>query len=262
MDERLISIIRRPQVLVTLVGRRRVPFSLESSHPEPYVEVPIAMSRVLERTCPWRDKDDKAWRALGNVPRMTDRAALALIRIIIGSVADPEQRPTDLPTIDPAAVPRDLRPHLCHPEHEQQILDSMSDALAAASGDTDMPEWHWSKRRELGALPPDFLRLFVWSLHLSPWPRMLEMLAAFEALELGQPAKAGLRSAMARLLSLAGGERALAWAGLLLSLPAERRVRAAELVIESGAHAREPTDGDQQALGSADDREAWRALSS
>ncbi|MBT8492158.1 MAG: hypothetical protein KJO07_03790, partial [Deltaproteobacteria bacterium] len=177
-----------------------------------------------------------------------------------GSVADPESRPTDLPALDPEQVPRDLRPYLCHPEFEQQLLDSVSEALQTASENTEMPDWHWSHRRELGALPSRFIELFLWSLHLSPWTQVVQIHAAYDALELDRDDRAGLRSAVARLLSLAGAERALTWAGLLVSLAEDRRVRAAELVIESGAHERLPEDRDQQALA-ASDPEAWAALS-
>lgn len=244
--------------MVGLVSRRRRPFDLAKTSPEPYVEVPLALSQVAPRTCPWKDKDAKAWRALSNVPHMSERANLALIRIIIGSVADPGSVPQDLGELDPKSMPKDLRPHLCVASHEQVLLDSVVDTLQATSEQTEMPDWHWNRRRELESLPPEFRRLFLWSLHLHPWERISEMLAAFDALHLGDDAP--LRGAMARLLSRTGPVRALAWSGLLLGLAPDRRLRAAELILESGAATREPTEADATILASGDDAAAMAAL--
>lgn len=253
-QERLLSVLRKPLVLVGVVSRRRRPFDLDAAPAEPYVDVALSLSAMSPATCPWRDNDLKAWRALSNVPRMTNRASLAIVRALIGSVADPDSVPADLPALDPAHPPRDLRPHLCRPDHEEILIAGIEDALAHA---TAMPEWHWQRRRELAALPRQFRRLFLWGLHLRPWTDVAAALAAFEALDL--EAAPGLCSGLARLWSLAGPELGVAWAGLALSLEPARRCRAIELVLESGAALRAPEEADAEALAS-DDRGALAAL--
>jgi len=257
MEERLLAVLRRPQVLVGLVSRRRRPFDPSVAAAEPYVDVPLALSQVLITTCPWKDKDCNTWRALGNVPRMSERAMLAVVRTVIGSVCDPDHV-SEVAPLDPRALPRDLRPHLCNPEGEAQLIGSVLDALTAATETTELPDWHWHRRDDIAALPAEFRRLLLWSLHLRPWEQVLEVLAAYEALELD--AHPGLRSAVARLLSYAGPDTTVAWCGLLHGLAPARRTRALELVLESNARTRLPTDQDQAALATGDDRGALRAL--
>jgi len=257
MEERLLAVLRRPEVLVGLVSRRRRPFDPSTASPEPYVDVPLALSQVLITTCPWKDKDCNTWRALANVPRMTERAMLAVVRTLIGSVSDPSHN-AELAPLDPKALPRDLRPYLCHPDGEAQLLDGIRDDLAAATEGTELPKWHWSRRRDIAGLPGEFRRLFLWSLHLRQWEQVLEVLAAYETLELD--VHPGLRSAVARLLCFSGPEVTVAWCGLLHGLEPGRRTRALELVLESRARDRMPVDQDQEILATGDDRSALRSL--
>src|SRR5262245_35991283 len=160
--DRLISVLRRPTGIFALVSR-------PSGDPaDPYREELQPLASTPLEVCPWRDKDVKAWRALGRVEAMTPRTALAIIRSLIGSAADP-----DLPAAE-LGTPRlngygDLRPYLCSPDSEQLLIDQMDEALAAATESTGFPDWHWRRRRELAALPAQFRRGFLWGLHLSDW---------------------------------------------------------------------------------------------
>jgi hypothetical protein len=229
--DRLVSVLRRPTGIFALV-------SAPTGDPtDPYQERLQPLAATPLEVCPWRDKDVKAWRALGRVEAITPRTALAIIRSLIGSVADP-----DLPAADPGALRLDgygdLRPYLCSPDSEQLLIDQMDEALAAATADTGFPDWHWRRRRELAALPAAFRRSFLWGLHLSEWQTVDRTLALYRALEL--EAQGPLRRALARLLSLADRPTGLAWGDRIGALPAGARLGEVARILDSGAHASAP----------------------
>lgn len=256
--QRLISVLRRPTGILALISARTGPFCAPGGDAaDPYREELQPLASTSEAICPWRDKDVKAWRALGRVDNMTPRSALAIIRSLIGSVADPAVPVGDLgaPHLN---GPTDLRPYLCSPASEQLLVDQMNEALEAATADTGFPDWHWRRRQDLAALPGPFRRSFLWGLHLSPWEVVEQTLALYQALDLaGQPA---LRRAVARLLSFADRPIGLAWGELIRDVDPGLRTAAVELVLETGAHGRGPDPDARALLGAGRWPAAYQAL--
>ncbi len=249
MSHRLLAVLRRPEILVAVVSQRRADFERVSrTDVDPYIERAVPLAQTPESICPWRDKDVKAWRALGSVGQLNSRAALAIVRTLIGSVAWPIIDIVPAPLASAQRGVLDLRPLLCHPSGEQQLIEQMRSVLDALTADdaTEFPSWHWSRRLELAALPAEFRRLFLWGLHLSSWRQLELTLAAFDALELDQAPP--LRRAVARLLSMAPRDVGLAWCGVLAELQPGARTRGAELILESGAVAMMPTEAAAAAL--------------
>ncbi len=204
---------------------------------DPFREVLQPLADTPLEVCPWRDRDVKAWRALGRVDTMTERSALAIIRSLIGSVADPDVPVADLgPPVLNGYI--DLRPYLCAPASEQLLIDQMTEVLAAATESTGFPDWHWRRRAELVALPAGFRRSFLWGLHLSPWALLERTLAAYRALELDD--RAPLRRALARLLSFADRPEGLAWTERLVDAAPAARLGEVTRMLESGAAALRP----------------------
>jgi hypothetical protein len=257
MSQRLLAVLRRPEMVTAVVSVRRRPFQLDS-HDLPYAELSVPLAQTLETTCPWKDRDVNAWRALGKVPNMSKRAALAVIRILVATVADPSAKLDNLGDIDPANPPNDFRPYLCSPIHEQQVLDSLGELLDEVSKESNFPDWHWHRRQELSALPSGFRRLCLWTMHLSDWESLQAVLSAYDHLAL--EANPHLASAFARLLSLAGPARAVEWAGVLSLCSKDRRLRGAELIIESGVLSTSPTDEAAEAVAEEDDGSAFPRL--
>jgi hypothetical protein len=258
--QRLIAVLRRPQGIFALVSEPTRPFTPPGGAAgAPYGERTLPLSAVSETVCPWRDKDVRAWRALASVPRLTERAGLAMIRAVIGSVADPAAPLADAPPeamFGGASV--DMRPHLCHPDSEQRLLEAMGDALAQATGALDFPAWHWTRRRELTALPAGFRRSVLWGLHLSPWETVEATLAAYHQLALDDRGE-DLRPAVARLLSLAERPTGLAWCRAITQVPATAQPAAVELVLESKAFRAAPSQALQRALAAESWPDAWAA---
>lgn len=244
--QRLIAVIRRPQVIVALVSDRARPFSAAEAGRDPYREEVVPLSMVSEAVCPWKDKDVRAWRALSSVPRLNERAALAIVRSIIGSVLDPDSEVTELPPLRFGGASVDVRPHLCNPDGEAELLAGLHEVLDSVTEEVEFPAWHWHRRHEVAALPAGFRHGFLWGLHLSPWDQVEATLAAYRELRLDQ--HPDLRRALARLLSLARRPLGLWWCDLLAELPAADRLRAAELIIESRAYEQAPDDEARRAL--------------
>jgi len=220
---RLISVLRRPTGIVALIS---APAGARDQGP--YRDEIQPLSATSLAICPWRDKDVKAWRALGRVDTLTPRAALAIIRSLIGSVTDPDAQVADLGTPD-FSGPIDLRPYLCSPASEQQLIDQMGDVLEAATGSIGFPDWHWRRRLELAALPAGFRRHFLWGLHLSGWETVEATLAIYQQLDLD--ADLALRRLVARMLSLADRPAGLDGARRIAGLaPAERLAAAAAIL--------------------------------
>ncbi len=251
-DLRLFSVLRRPLALIALVVERdrdRPPPSRASPDWRPgYRERAVPLAQLSEAICPWRDKDVKAWRALARVPRLEGRAALAVIRAVIGSVADPETVPDQLPPLTGDSF--DLRPHLCHPDGEKLLIDRIADQVEAATAELDFPDWHWRNRAEIAELPREFRRSFLWGLHLSPWSMVRVTAAVFDELELaGAPE---LRLAVAQLLLRAERRVGLAWCAALAEVAPTERARAAELIVESELWRLGPSPDVTAALVAAD----------
>jgi hypothetical protein len=243
---RLIAVIRRPQVIVALVSERTRPFTAEQAGRDPYREQIVPLSTLSEAVCPWKDKDVRAWRALASVPRLNERAALAIVRSIIGSVVDPDSEVSALPPLRFGGASVDVRPYLCTPFGEADLLAGLHEVLDSVTDEVEFPAWHWHRRHDLAALPAGFRRGFLWGLHLSPWEQVEATLAAYR--ELGLDQQPELRLALARLLSLARRPLGLWWCDLLAELPAADRLRAAELIIESRAYEQAPDDEARRAL--------------
>jgi hypothetical protein len=140
----------------------------------------------------------------------------------------------------------DLRPHLCAPASEQALIDGIGQVLEEVSSDAAFPAWHWSHRQAIAVLAADFRRQFLWGLHLSPWTRVELTLAVYEALDLDRDEV--LRRGVARLLSFCDRPIGIAWCRVLTDLEPAERSRACEMILESGAYAREPNDEARAAL--------------
>jgi hypothetical protein len=198
----------------------------------PYLVESFALTAVPDHVCPWKETDLKAWRSLQRVPDLNKRAALAIVRAMIGSVAAPELQPGVLRAVDFSRGPLDLQPHMCRAEGEQLLLAMIADPLIVATGQTELPEWHITHRHQIADLPAEFRRQFLWGLHLSPWARVERTLAYYE--ELGLAADAGLCAAVARLLTLTDRDVGLAWLEILAATPGEQRAATACEIMESG----------------------------
>ncbi len=249
---RLIAVVRRPLAITALVCSRTHDFAIDD--PEwrhGYRQDRVALASLSEALCPWRDKDVKAWRALAKVPALGGRAALAIVRTLLGSVADPETDTSGLPP-PTFATSVDLRPYLCGSEGEELLLARIDNTLNGASTDLDFPDWHWRRRRDLAALPAGFRTGFLWGLHLSPWEMVRVTHAVYDELELDRDAE--LRQAMSLLLSLADRHLGLSWSEVICSCEPGQRARAVELVIETCAYERAPTEDIGAAIAGRD----WR----
>jgi hypothetical protein len=244
--QRLIAVLRRPQVIVALISERARPFSAEQAGRDPYREQVVALTAVSEAVCPWRDKDVRAWRALSSVPRLNERAALAIIRSVIGSVVDPDAAVPPLPPLRFGGASVDVRPYLCSADGEDELLTGLHEVLDSVTDEVEFPAWHWHRRHDIAALPAGFRRGFLWGLHLSPWEQVEATLAAYQQLELD--AHPDLRRALARLLSLARRPLGLWWCDLLVEVPAAQQLRAAEIILESRAYEQAPDDEARRAL--------------
>jgi hypothetical protein len=248
---RLIAIIRNPLAISALVCSRTHDFAIDA--PEwrhGYRQDRVALASLSETLCPWRDKDVKAWRALAKVPALGGRAALAIVRALIGSVADPETTTSGLPPPS-FATSADLRPYLCGSEGEELLLSRLDKTLDEATAGLDFPDWHWRQRQDIAALPAGFRESFLWGLHLSPWEMVRVTHAIYDQLELDHDTD--LRRAMSLLLSLAERRLGVGWAEVICNCEPQQRARAVELVIETSAYARAPSD----AIGTAIAEHNW-----
>jgi hypothetical protein len=247
----VIAVFRRPEMLLALLSERREPFDAENSgHADPYVDRLVPFASVPEELCPWRDKDLKAWKSLGRVPGLSGRAARAIIRSLLASVPLP-----DMSFEEPAPVSLgrgivDLRPLLCHPSGEEWMLGQLGDALPG-KGESELPDWHWHRRRELAELPEDLRRYFLWSLALAPWESIEVAQAIHQTLGLAKDRS--LLRAVALLLRRSGSARFPWWCDVLAELDPARRVRACELIIELGAAPCMPSDELRAAVHAADE---------
>lgn len=259
MVPRLIAVLRQPRAVLALLSERTGPLSSDAAAlPVPYRERRVPLADVSEAICPWRDRDVRAWTALGRVPNPSRRASLATLRALIATVADPAAQVGELPPLDFSRPPVDLRPYLCSPRHEQDLIDAIADVLEDATRDLEFPDWHWTRRDRIADMPAGFRTHFLWGLHLSPWSQVELTRAVYDDFDLG--GETALRSAIARLLSLADREDGLWWCDALAETPAPHRVRAAELVLESGGSRTRPDRSVRDALAATDWPQATRML--
>ena len=222
----VLSVFRRPEMLLALLSERREPFDPSGrGHPDPYVDRMVPFASVPETLCPWRDAELKAWKALGRVPNLTAGAVKAIIRSLLGSVPEPRKVVSEPapPALGRGSV--DLRPSLCHPIGEEWLIAQLGDAIPTPQ-QGDLP----THRRELSALPEDFRRYFLWSMSLSSWEQIEATLAVFESLSLSS--SRSLLRAVARLLRLARRDTGLWWCDVLAEIDPSEQLRACELILE------------------------------
>jgi len=244
---RLIAVLRNPLGIFALVSERTEPFDASDEFStNPYRETVMPLAKISEGLCPWRDKDLAAWRALERVPKLGRRAALAVVRAVIGAAVDPAIVVGELAPLNFSAGSVDLRPYMCEPEAEQAVLDMFKVVLADVSRDAAFPDWHWNQRRAIAVLPAQFRRAFLWGLHTSQWPQLELTAAVYEALALDEHHE--LRRAVSRLFAFAERDHGIEWGRLLVEVEPRVRLRACELVIESGAFGAAPDDGARRSL--------------
>lgn len=234
----LLAVFRRPEMLLALLSERRSPFEAGApAQDDPYVDRVIPLASVPEELCPWRDVDVKAWKGLGRVPNLSGRTVQAIVRSVLGSVPEPSIKFEDPGEVRFGAHAVDLRPPLCHPNGEKQLLKQVTPALREEA--SELPSWHWTHRDELAALPKGFRRYLLWGLSMSPWTHVELMLAVHDVLDLTH--KPQLMRAVARLALLSRVERCLQWCDVVAEVDDAHRVHVVELVIELGAYGSSPS---------------------
>ncbi len=225
-------------MLKALLSFRNRPFdpeALDSS--DPYVDRILPLNQVPDDLCPWRDKDVKAWRSLAKVPKMSPRAAQAVVRSLLSTVVEPGLHLDDPGEITFGSSAIDLRPSLCHPAGEERLLAMVGAAQGVGS---ELPTWHWSNRQEIAGFAPSFRYYFLWRLSLASWEQVELVAAMHESLQLAE--QQPLCRAVARLFAATKGDSALWWCDAIADAPVEFRVRATELVLVAGAQERRPTE--------------------
>jgi len=247
--------------MVALVSERTHPFrALTEAWTGGYREQVMPLSRASEEVCPWKDVDVKAWRALSSVPQLSERAGIAIVRSIIGSVADPAPAVDGLPELSfDSGSGVDLRPYLCDSDGEERLLARLGGVLDEVGQELEFPDWHWNRRADIAALPAQFRRCFLWGLHLAPWSMVRVTLTVYDQLELEQ--RHDLRFAIARLLSLAERKLGIAWCEVIGEVDPDHRARAAELILETRAYAAAPCDQARRHVVASDWAGAIEALS-
>ncbi len=255
----LLAVFRRPEMLKALLCERSGEFVPDGDGvAEPYRERVLALSSVHESICTWGDADIRAWRSLGKVPKMSGRAAQAVVRSLLGSVVDPDfDAPTDA-TLEFSNAPIDLRPLLCNPGGEQRVLGELGEAIPSENS-TELPSWHWTHRHEIAALPIGFRRHFLWGLSLVSWQYVELMAAMFASLELADDMALSL--AVARLAAVGRCENTLWWCDVLADVPKQKRARAVEMVLAAGASKGMPNPESRAALVAGDWAAALKRLS-
>ncbi len=250
----LVAVFRRPEMLKALLCERHN----NADGTTAYLERIVALSAVPEEMCPWGDADIRAWRSLQKVPMMSARATKAIVRSLLSTVVDPEYSPPEARELrfDTGAV--DLRPMLCGPLGEQRVLSEQGDAIACHRVSSELPDWHWSMREEIGALPPGFRRHFLWGLSLAPWEHVELMLAVYNALQLAEDSEFSF--ALARMAIVGKRETILWWCDVFADVEAQWRVRAVQLVLEAGAQGARPDATVRDALVRCDEAAATTAL--
>jgi hypothetical protein len=232
---RLVSVLRRPELMLAVWVERARPFEAAPDG-EPFRARTAPLSQTPESICPWRDKDVRAWKSLGRVPRMTPRAAQAVVRALISSVALPTHEPTELPELVYSdKSPMDLRPHLCQLDGELLLLQELDEAIPR---DTTLPSWHFERRRELAELPAKFRHYLLWGGALSSWEQIELTLAAYETL--GLESDEPSLQAVALIFTLCSREDGLWWCDLLAELEPSVRAHAISVAIEAEILAKAP----------------------
>ena len=124
----LVAVFRRPEMLKALLCERLHSDETETEEDRsnspyaksPYVERVVPLSALPDAMCSWRDADIRAWRSLGKVPSMSQKAVKAIVRSLLSTVTDPDYHAPNLdgPEASEISFERgsvDLRPLLCNP---------------------------------------------------------------------------------------------------------------------------------------------------
>ncbi len=215
-----------------------------------YSEHLVPLSSVPEEMCPWRDADIRAWRSLQKVPSMSPRAVKAIVRSLLSTVVDPDAPKLAASEFSFGTQPVDLRPLLCNPAGEERVLSELSEAVEAHRESSELPDWHWTHRHQVAALPKGFQRHFLWGLSLAPWAHVELMLAVYETLGLERSTELSL--AMGHFTVCTPRDTVLWWCDVLADVPSELRVVATGMVVASEARSHRPSDAIRSALASGD----------
>ncbi|HBP18135.1 MAG TPA: hypothetical protein DEA08_10125, partial [Planctomycetes bacterium] len=256
--EYLVSIRRRPSELVATLSERREPFSAPKpgapaeSLParDPYVERSVPLDELPASLS--QPRLTAAWQALAEADRPSPELWESLQLVLEETVADPAAlssaqlppRPTPAGPRRSAAHPRgyagtkyrppkapqprslDLRELLCSRGGLSQLLERCA------------PDSPWRERaRRQALLPPALQRDLLWPLR-GVDERLDELVGLWWALDLARDAP--LRRCLSRLLATEASA-GLAWGHALVAELPRRRVHLAELILESGAAAHEPS---------------------
>ena len=229
-SDRLVSIIRGDRGLRAVVSARAsrgrdVRFTLETRGLD---AVPAALRAGQHHVA-------ASWSALAQARRPTLDALTHATIILLETVAEPGARCRIRTAFRPAlpaaagAVAARLVPLGYEPKRLAAALQSRDPYLA----------YHHAAAPDTGDAPPRFVRCLLPLLRGLPWDTVRQTVASFWASQMN--ADDDLCAAIARLLALAGPERALGWWKLLLRLPSEQRLCFAVALIESDAYATDPT---------------------
>lgn len=250
----LVAVFRRPEMLKALLCERTTNADGETS----YVERMLPVSSVPEDMCPWGDADIRSWRSLGKVPNMSRRATKAIVRTLLSTVIDPDYDAPDVRDFAFGKGPVDLRPLLCNAPGEERVLKELEETIAAHRTSSELPDWHWTHRHEVAALPAGFRRHFLWGLSLAPWSHVELMHAVYESLEMANAPEFSL--ALARMAIVGKRETILWWCDVFADVSATERTRAVRLVLEAGAQGAAPSDDIRSAMAKGDWGAAAKAL--
>jgi hypothetical protein len=233
---RLVSVLRRPELMLSVSVERARPFS---SVPGPGVfrTRTAALTQTPEAICPWRDRDVRAWKSLGRVPNLSRRAAQAIVRSLIASVVAPSHEARELGELRFGGSPVDVRPYLCQLDGEELLLEMLGEAIPR---DTELAPWHFERRAELAALPDKFQHYLLWGLALSGWPQVELTLAVYN--ELGLESDEESLLAVALIFTLCDRDAGLWWCDVLAELAPEVRAHAISVAIESEVLGARPDD--------------------
>jgi len=209
-----------------------------------YVEQFVPLSSVPDDMCAWRDTDIRAWRSLSKVPTLSAKAVKAIVRSLLSTVVDPDYELPPYEALDLGDKPIDLRPQLCDPKGEDKWIIALGDACATSN--SELPNWHWTKRHEIAALPKGFRTHFLWALSLATWEDLELMVAMHESLGLEQNHEVSL--AVARMVAVGERTTALWWCDVLADVEEGNRIRAVQAILGAGAQSEMPDDASRHAL--------------
>lgn len=250
----VLAVFRRPEMLKALLSERIRPFEPGSEPTSPaYGDRVIPLIQIPEDLCPWRDADVKAWRSLSKVPKLSARAAQAIVRVLLSTVVEPGLSLEDPGDIVYGGKAVDLRPSLCHWMGEQRLIAAIGADERPES--SELPQWHWTHRQEIADLPDRFRYYFLWRLSLRPWHEVELMAAMFHGLGLSEDLS--LTKAVARLSAATKGDSLLWWCDAIAEAAGLRRAGLIEYVLAHGVQEARPDAECQQLLQEG----SWQEIS-